>query len=328
MPSENKDKYLIWLALTETDYITMFIKTWFTFLATLREILPDCNRDIGDGGVIELYKENLFEGKKILETLDEEFMKNTLKAYDLGKNHALATNEFLKEYFKIFYTLDESYSQHFSFTYRKKETTLSLKIYKGVGRADLRLELKDDRKEFYSYFGEKIETGFNLLDDSIIKGRVFENNAMLIDKVIKTIEKKGEVIIGSKDGLDARGKAKRMGFLDSECLIDIKRKLLNELDLKQIFNLQPFNNIKNLDPSTLEIANKPGTGDEDITKWFVDFSYMLRNILFHFIIDPLDKNWQELFKYLYLALKYLSEKNIRYLDSLNHQEVNNDNCNL
>jgi hypothetical protein len=321
MPSQNKEKYLKWLALTETDYITMFIKTWFTFLATLHEIFSDHNRSIGDGSIIKRYKENLFEGKKILETLDVEFIENTLKAYDLGKNYTLATDEFLKDYFKVFYRLNNSYLQGFTYTYRKKETRLLLKAEGTV----LKIELEDDRKQFINYFGNKIETGFDLSNDSIIKDRIFENKTMFIDKVIKTIKEEAERKINSNNTLDNRGKVKRLSFLDSECLHDIKEKLDGELGLTQLFILEPFNNIKNLNPLTLEIVDKPKSGDEDTTKWFISFSYTLRNILFHFIIDPLDKNWQELFKYSYLALKYLSEKNIYYLDSLNNQEVNDDN---
>lgn len=37
--------------------------------------------------------------------------------------------------------------------------------------------------------------------------------------------------------------------------------------------------------------------------WFSYFVYGLRNILFHEIIDPLDREWQKIFKYSYLILK-------------------------
>lgn len=38
--SKNVQKYENWRAITESDYVTMFIKTWFAFVATLRELYP------------------------------------------------------------------------------------------------------------------------------------------------------------------------------------------------------------------------------------------------------------------------------------------------
>lgn len=34
-------KYEQWKAITESDFVTLFIKTWFTFIAVLRELNPD-----------------------------------------------------------------------------------------------------------------------------------------------------------------------------------------------------------------------------------------------------------------------------------------------
>ena len=47
-------KYESWRAITESDFVTMFIKTWFAFVATLREFNPveDINKIIGKGDSI------------------------------------------------------------------------------------------------------------------------------------------------------------------------------------------------------------------------------------------------------------------------------------
>lgn len=37
---EKKEKYKNWKIITEADYITLFIKTWFTYIAILRELFP------------------------------------------------------------------------------------------------------------------------------------------------------------------------------------------------------------------------------------------------------------------------------------------------
>ena len=44
--------------------------------------------------------------------------------------------------------------------------------------------------------------------------------------------------------------------------------------------------------------------------WFVGFVYRLRNALFHEIIDPLDSEWQLIFKNAYLVLKQMVDINI------------------
>ena len=44
--------------------------------------------------------------------------------------------------------------------------------------------------------------------------------------------------------------------------------------------------------------------------WFLDFVYRLRNALFHEIIDPLDEEWQIIFKNAYLVLKAIVDLNI------------------
>ena len=39
--NEDRKKYEQWKAITESDFVTLFIKTWFTYIASLRELNPD-----------------------------------------------------------------------------------------------------------------------------------------------------------------------------------------------------------------------------------------------------------------------------------------------
>lgn len=50
--------------------------------------------------------------------------------------------------------------------------------------------------------------------------------------------------------------------------------------------------------------------EKDSVLWFLDFIYRLRNALFHEIIDPLDEEWQIIFKNAYLVLKEIVDLNI------------------
>lgn len=52
---------------------------------------------------------------------------------------------------------------------------------------------------------------------------------------------------------------------------------------------------------------------EDTYFWFIDFVVSLRNALFHEIIDPLDEEWQLIYKNAYLALKELLDATTNYL---------------
>lgn len=53
--------------------------------------------------------------------------------------------------------------------------------------------------------------------------------------------------------------------------------------------------------------------------WFLDFVYRLRNALFHEIIDPLDEEWQAIFKNAYLVLKEIVDLNIAAIDTINQK---------
>jgi len=313
MPAEDgniRGKYLNWLYLIETDYITLFIKTWFTFLATLQELIDNIDyRHIGDSQVLKEYKNKLFEDIRI--DIDEEFIKNVLKSYIYAKGSTLNSNTFLRDYFEIFYSYNEGYKQEFEYTYRGKTTKLSLKVFPGEEK-NLRIILEDERKDFKKYFGEKIETGFSLSEE-VKNSRIFEEKKGFIQKVLLSIRQKAINIINNNRRLDERGQRERINFLNDKCLTDIERKLNEEFDIKDIFPLRPNNAISNINPNTLEIPDKPQYFDEDLTKWFIDFAYKLRNILFHFIIDPMDKDWQLLFKHAYLALKHITEENIKIL---------------
>ena len=52
------------------------------------------------------------------------------------------------------------------------------------------------------------------------------------------------------------------------------------------------------------------TRNQNSVIWFLSFVYRLRNALFHEIIDPLNEEWQLIFKNAYLLLKEIVDLNI------------------
>ncbi len=224
---------------------------------------------------------------------------------------------------RFFFSYNVAFSQEFSYTYRGKTTKLSLDIFLNNRKKHLRITLRDERQVFKNYFGEEIKTGFSL-SEKVKNSRIFEKKNKFIEEILSSIKQKAKDIVNKNSRLSERGKQRRINFLNDKCLVDIEKKLHEELDIKTIFPLKPHNAISTLNPNTFEILNKPQYFDEDLTKWFIDFAYKLRNILFHFIIDPMDKNWQLLFKYTYLALKHITEENIKILRD---RSIENDNSN-
>jgi len=320
-----REKYLNWFYLIETDYITMFIKTWFTFLASLQELIDNSDKQKrGDSKILNEYKNNLF--KKLKIEIDEEFIKNIYRAYWWAKNKCLNSDIFLESYFKIFYSYDEKYSRNFLSTNRSKKTELFLKVYKEIKKNNkeiyLKILLNDEREEFKKYFGEKIDT--NLFLSGKIENRVFENKNKFIEKVLLAILQKAESIINSENGIKEKEKQKRVDFLKNKSLKDIKEEFYDQFDIESIFPLKPHNVIKSLNKNTWEIENenKPEGFDEELTIWFIDFAYKLRNILFHYIINPGDDNWRILFKHTYLALKHITKENIKLLQNKGEKNDN------
>ena len=53
-----------------------------------------------------------------------------------------------------------------------------------------------------------------------------------------------------------------------------------------------------------------------LTSGLLDFVYRLRNALFHEIIDPLNDEWQVIFKNAYHVLKQIVDQNIWRLNQL------------
>lgn len=49
-------KYKNWKVVTEADFVSLFIKTWFAYISTLRVMFPEAQNRRGDGKYINAYK--------------------------------------------------------------------------------------------------------------------------------------------------------------------------------------------------------------------------------------------------------------------------------
>lgn len=83
--SDNAQKYENWRAITESDYVTMFIKTWFAFVATLRKLYPKENlEDVigkGDKAFLNPYLDD-FQNRYFFYNNLNDIKDNVLKVYE------------------------------------------------------------------------------------------------------------------------------------------------------------------------------------------------------------------------------------------------------
>jgi len=52
--------YKNWKAVTEADFVSLFIKTWFAYISTLRVMFPEAYNRRGDKKYLDAYK-NFFK---------------------------------------------------------------------------------------------------------------------------------------------------------------------------------------------------------------------------------------------------------------------------
>ena len=72
MPQEKI--YKNWKAVTEADFVSLFIKTWFAYISTLRTMFPEAANRRGDGKYLNAYKDNYrTSGSKKL-VVDDQIM--------------------------------------------------------------------------------------------------------------------------------------------------------------------------------------------------------------------------------------------------------------
>lgn len=97
-----------------------------------------------------------------------------------------------------------------------------------------------------------------------------------------------------------------VGTLGNACIIQ-------EHEVPAIFSQMPITNFL----QSIEGGKEMTLADkEKAYLWFISFVYRLRNALFHEIIDPLNDEWQVIFKNSYHVLKQVVDQNIWRLKQL------------
>ena len=335
-----------WKIVTETDFVTLFIKTWFAYIATLRKMFPEDYNRQGDKKYLNSYKRYFnTEGYKKL-VIDDIVMQEIEHVYKEGRNIIL--KQYPEYYFEDFYKININ----LKYTYRD----VSPKNSDG-----LIISIKHREKGIFSYllcfwgkvrnqnYNEKIKGKFNLrqivLDQ---KEKIGENTTEyeymtnvfsdLKTQIISDIENKFTEKIREELTKSVKNKyisLKERIKTNIMSLANLNTKLINEFTFEEIsypkneycfLEQNPINYFLYYRDNNIYPSRKMESVEEQYfnklisdmrinsINWFLDFVYRLRNALFHEIIDPFEEEWQIIFKNAYLILKDLVEINIKYLN--------------
>lgn len=319
--TDNVQKYENWRAITESDYVTMFIKTWFAFVATLRELYPKDNlEDIigkGDKAFLNPYLDD-FQNKYYYYNNLNAVKDNILKVYKLGRLFTLENKKYNRFFSEDFYSVNKSYI----WKQRTDDYECSIKYSKDT-EISIQVILLD--KKLY------IGTSPLIISDKIDISDLISTENLSDSEISKYIDDEAYFIEFVANEITARTTAAFMNHVtqadyDSKFSDDVLEFLYAKMlsintSFAQAILLIKDHNIKKEDVlfSQLPCANfiykvEDGVSvpEIDTYKWFLNFVYFMRNALFHEIIDPLNSFWQEIFKHSYLTLKEILDGNINY----------------
>lgn len=335
--TENKYPYDNWKAITESDFVTLFIKTWFAFVSTLREMYPveiPYYQATGDSRYIASYKRDF--STNIAYRLNYTNIKyNLYEVYKHGMK--IIADRYPRFIVADFYTLNfsfkETVSEEFSLEGRfsgkfictvkctsEKTLTASImctdKLYlTKVTKSYIPIEVSVDYSEILTAIVQEIEdqqfvhTEANLIE--IFYKKLFETIANVfldeINNAKSSIPEKGNKrFLKVFDAMQAFC-IRALNAIKVSCLnpeFGAEHKLLSQMPISNFIQ-----SIEDGEEMTM-------TDKEKAYHWFIGFVYRLRNALFHEIIDPLNDEWQVIFKNSYHILKQIVDQNIWRLNQM------------
>ena len=322
-----------WKAITESDFVTLFIKTWFAFVATLRELYPEHKpyyKASGDSPFISAYKNDFGDKIHFLCKYDE-IKQNLLNTYEKG--FKITSEKYPR------FLIDDFYGVNPKFSYKKTDNLTSPGGYSGeisllikcIENKELQIDLRYDDKKFLEKAGEKTPL--------IVHQKINYND--ILQELVKELEAAAELIDESEIITSFYKKFVPIVLDKLREVFDQKQQALPDKGFTQVKNV--FNNIRafcnraiNTDmynlcvepsvstefkllyqtpiPNFMKTYDKMSDSDnKNAYLWFIGFVYRLRNALFHEIIDPLNNEWQFVFKNAYLVLKQIVDANINSL---------------
>lgn len=292
-----------WKASVEIDYLALYIKTWFAFLTSVKQIHPDIQSTIGDGPILKHYIENL----ALPNNYDSDIKKFIKESFDVGQR--IIKRDLPSSFFGKFYLINDNYSFDLPHTNHIQFKIQYRKQLSGKHKPNLYITFKSTQEQFHNKF-KVYFFAFNISISDIIENNIYTNKDSLVTYIIGELRKKGIIHIEAIPNLQESGINQRKAYLET-ILTLISQQWRPHFSVNEIFKPLP-------------VPGFPEGYDENshklvVLRWFVRFSYDLRNILFHHIIDPFDEEWLKLFKSTFFALNEIVNHNI---NTIRQRQIN------
>lgn len=334
---ENKYPYDNWKSITESDFVTLFIKTWFAFVSTLREMYPaeiPYYQATGDSRYISPYKRDfsqniayrlnytdikyhLYEvykhGMKIIADRYPRFIVDDFYSLNLSFKETASEEFSLEGGFsgKFVCTVKCASAETLTATIMCTDKSYRTKVDKGYAPINVSV----DYSAILMAIVQEIEDWQFVLTEASLIERFYEKlfNAISdaffseINNAKSSIPEKGNKRFLKVFDAMLAFCARALNAIKASCLnseFGAEHKLLSQMPITNF--LQSIEGGKEM-----TLADK-----EKAYLWFISFVYRLRNALFHEIIDPLNDEWQVIFKNSYHVLKQVVDQNIWRLKQL------------
>ena len=346
--------YKNWKAVTEADFVSLFIKTWFAYISTLRIMFPEAYNRRGDGKYLNAYKDfyKRVGNKKFV--VDEAVMSSIEQLYREGRK--VIIEQYPEYYLWDFYRINEEFEYSFKDIPPDKSDcmVIGLKLNRNRG-TKWQFILSGFVRFFGKYYEEyngNIQFSCNISDillsspvhvkanpkeseQDYLSWLLNEINDSITHSVIGAFKEHNSTSTYSKRMLSKIGNIEKrtISLLWQVFALNAKDETLkNHAEMNQPRNTYEI--VKQLPKNYfqyhMDVEWEPqvelSASDEhwfkqlhkeirrDSILWFLDFVYRLRNALFHEIIDPLDEEWQIIFKSAYLVLKEIVDLNIQEIE--------------
>lgn len=333
-------KYEQWKAITESDFVTLFIKTWFTFIAVLRELNPDVEVFTADGmprgdkPFLNAYKESIMpivQKRVPIESIAHELFK----MYPISMRRVM--DVFPQYFFQTFFQINRAFCYKDETIDRDKDGQLKERYQANLHIVDknkIRLYLGISGQFRTTTYNESIKKEIDLrpiicttVEKHRYKNLIINEIQFMHDFYDAVMGEVSEILRHYLDEI-----LPRKGFnqtvarkIRNACLrlnsalylrFDYNYKYPHEVDALMspdsyaIIYQTPFNGFGNVGSENIYASHIGKYSSLIATRavdWFASYVYSLRNALFHEIISPLDEEWQTIFKSAYLLLKQISD---------------------
>lgn len=337
---KTEKKYEQWKAITESDFVTLFIKTWFTYIASLRELNPDVKvftdegMPRGDKPFLNAFKDGIMPIVQKQIPIDS-VAQELFRMYPVSMRKVM--DVFSQYFFQTFFRINEA----FNYTDKTIEKDSDGKIKE---RYEAHLHIVDRyHLKFYlgisgcfrtTNYNEQIKKEIDLrpIIEIVVSRHRFQNPYVneiqfmrdfydgVMNEVSRILRHYIDDLLPSKGYNQTVNSKIRDACLRLNSALNVKFDYnykyphdvgaLDDPNSYAIIYQLPFNGFSRIEPDNIYSANEGVYSQLIATKgvdWFASYVYSLRNALFHEIITPLDEEWQIIFKSAYLVLKQVSD---------------------